>query len=130
MSRGLSALPENESRVYFLASHDGKRIKIGKSHQPRVRMKALRTANPYPLQVVHVVPGYSNVEYELHQMFYEYRLHGEWFEFSAPIASLIGRLQSGTSIRDVMPKSVSRDEEEARVSGPRTEPSNTMDDED
>lgn len=69
--------------VYLLYSESGL-YKIGVSNDVEKRMNSLRTASGYPLNCL----GYyktntkaTTVERNLHKLFDEFRVQGEWFDF-------------------------------------------------
>lgn len=49
----------------------------------------LRTASPVALELLAVIPGDHRKEREMHDLFGEYRLHGEWFRHSPMMDDLI-----------------------------------------
>jgi hypothetical protein len=65
------------SFVYFMASP--RAIKIGRSAQPRKRLRALQRFNAEPLELLGVLPGREKVELALHKRFSKLRIAGEWF---------------------------------------------------
>jgi hypothetical protein len=64
-------------RTYIIHSFDQDAVKIGRSEDPRRRLAALQCANPSHLTLITVLEG--DREGELHNMFQEYRVNGEWF---------------------------------------------------
>lgn len=74
--------------VYFIRSAGKpRRIKIGKSKDPKARMRELQTGSPYPLDIVGTIRcrdgnHATRLEKELHRYFAEYRMGGEWFKCS------------------------------------------------
>jgi len=83
-----------EECVYFVASENGKRVKIGRSINPASRLKSLQSGSPSALRLVAVWPGGNSLERQLHERFATSRLHGEWFAMSAAIAMYIVSLQN------------------------------------
>lgn len=63
--------------TYFIQQGDSGPIKIGIAVDIQHRLAGLQTASPYPLRVLGVIR--RNCERELHLMFRELRLSGEWF---------------------------------------------------
>lgn len=83
-----------QSYVYFISDGHG-HIKIGKADDVFVRLRELQTGNPYKLKVILSVVLKSmkdayDLELELHKMFSEDRLEGEWFN-EEPVLELINR---------------------------------------
>jgi hypothetical protein len=68
--------------VYFIRAGDA--VKIGMSGDVRTRIRTLRTMSPVPIELIGVIPGGREVEADLHRMWANLRLHGEWFR-AAPI---------------------------------------------
>lgn len=58
---------------------DGSLYKIGTSKHPKTRLKELRTANPY---IELICFGKGVTEKYLHEMFFQKRKKGEWFDLS------------------------------------------------
>ena len=78
--------------IYFICCGHNY-IKIGRTNNINSRLKALQTSMPVQLKVIALIAVSTNeVAYELekhlHQLFQEYRLQGEWFEFK-PVYSWI-----------------------------------------
>ena len=75
-----------ETRTYYLyAIVGGTNVKIGFSHSPKERLKALQTGNREHLKLYWTFPvGKSRVkaknqEKKLHRFCKKYRVRGEWF---------------------------------------------------
>ena len=80
------------SYVYFITDNHG-HIKIGKTDDTYKRLKELQTGNPYKLSILLTIMMTSvndafSLEQELHQLFKDYRLEGEWFE-AEPVFKVI-----------------------------------------
>lgn len=71
-------------KTYMIQSDHGGPVKIGKSRNPSARLRRMQTASPFRLRLVVVLDG--DREGELHAMFADSRMHGEWF---GPTASMI-----------------------------------------
>lgn len=70
------------SVVYFIS--DGEYIKIGQTTNLKKRLGGLQCANARRLTVLHTIESedvdyIANLEYNLHNIFSEYRVVGEWF---------------------------------------------------
>lgn len=84
--------------IYFLATDDGRHVKIGFSEWPEVRLAKLHKWSPVKLRLLAYVPGKRGDEWFLHSLFQRYWLHYEWFEAVPPIvmcanfARRLGRL--------------------------------------
>lgn len=72
-----------QGHVYIIRAGDTNRYKIGyTSKHPSKRMKQLQTANALPLSLVSYWEAPGRLETEIHSLFEESRLKGEWFELS------------------------------------------------
>jgi Meiotically Up-regulated Gene 113 (MUG113) protein len=90
-----NAVPE--CGVYFLATSDQKRVKIGKSRNVSNRISDLANMNGYQLVLLATVPGgYSRTEKAFHRMFSKQRRHGEWFAVDADLRDAIAGLRRGS----------------------------------
>jgi len=66
--------------VYFIKSETNDYIKIGKSYNPKERLKGLQGSSPVKLRLLKTVEGGLFLEHILHTYFRKYRHHGEWFK--------------------------------------------------
>lgn len=66
--------------VYVLRPAIGEAIKVGETTDLPPRVKELQTGNPYPLEVVHLLPGDKLLERAFHRRLRAARTCGEWFE--------------------------------------------------
>lgn len=83
--------------MYFIQCGEGGPIKIGISHNPNVRLRALQTAAPYQLRLVLASGPVAHAErYEawLHALHADSRLNGEWFLPSAALLSHINQIRA------------------------------------
>ena len=73
---------KNNRYVYIVKS--GIYTKIGISRNISLRMTALQTGNPFPIQLVYAkeVDNAYNIEQDLHKKYSEFNISGEWFELS------------------------------------------------
>lgn len=74
--------------VYFVRNPKTREIKIGQSEDVRRRLKELSTKEKCSLELLGVVEA-PLIEKELHSMFSETRLHGEWFSPSVELLDYI-----------------------------------------
>jgi hypothetical protein len=70
-------LTEGRGEIYFLECGDF--VKIGFASVLEGRLRSLRTANPYPLNILATISGYASTEKRLHARFAGARHRGEWF---------------------------------------------------
>jgi len=80
--------------VYFMLEEKTNAVKIGTSHNAKQRLEELQPANPYKLTIIHEERGNRKTETEFHRRFKEYRLLGEWFEYSQEIKEYISDFYS------------------------------------
>ncbi len=79
-----------EKTVYFLRPiGQAGPIKIGCSKEPMKRLRSVEIWSPLMLEVVAAVPGGHADESVLHQMFGDNRLHGEWFDITPELQSVL-----------------------------------------
>lgn len=73
--------------------------KIGVSNNPKKRLQALNTSNPFPLKMIHrfVADKAADAEAQLHAMFAESRTSGEWFRLTPEQVANLKRI---TEFRD------------------------------
>jgi hypothetical protein len=71
-----------EQVVYFILNRRAGAIKIGTSSDPIGRMVSLQIGTPDLLEMVCTIPGGKLKEKELHGLFEEDRISGEWFKLS------------------------------------------------
>lgn len=81
--------------LYFIQAVLGGPVKIGVSKNPVSRLTALQTGVPYQLRILATVyNGGMGGERQLHRMFSEYRLSGEWFTPAPAVLRTIRRAAS------------------------------------
>lgn len=81
---------ESDSKImYCYLISDGWRYKIGKSTNPKERVKSLKTANPHCELITF---GTGRTEKQLHEIFNAFRTGGEWFRLKYKHVELIKRL--------------------------------------
>jgi transcriptional regulator with XRE-family HTH domain len=69
---------KKEKQTYLMINNKG-HVKIGKSHNPKVRESTLQSEQPC---VKLFAISYSDVESELHFKYSKNRIRGEWFDLS------------------------------------------------
>ncbi len=80
--------------IYF--AQVSNRVKIGRARDVAARLAQLQTGSSSPLRLVAVLDDVpESLERRLHQFFAADRLHGEWFQVSAPLASLMHHIRNG-----------------------------------
>lgn len=79
--------------TYFIQQGSGE-IKIGRSVQPRARMRTLQSENGAKLTFLMAVPFSRITESAAHRKFSHLRLHGEWFRPEQDLLDFIGVLKA------------------------------------
>ncbi|MEP2923813.1 MAG: GIY-YIG nuclease family protein [Bauldia litoralis] len=69
-------------------------VKIGMTRNVGMRLATLQAASPFELVLLASEPGYVQREAELHAMFADLRVRGEWFRHEGRLASYITSLSS------------------------------------
>lgn len=87
------------SFVYFARA--GNKVKIGVSKNPRQRLGSIKTGNSNKVRIYYVTPGDAQKERDLHKLFAELRVNGEWFLFSQAIREWIAADEATRLSRDV-----------------------------
>jgi hypothetical protein len=80
--------------VYFVISESG-HIKIGIANNVKKRMIIMRTDNPYPIKLLGKIKAEGHPENEIHKMFSQYRVRGEWFMDVPEIRKFIEKYKMG-----------------------------------
>ena len=78
--------------VYLMSNQAGTEVKIGMSANPKRRLRALSTANAYPLELLHFVLGGRSLERALHDKFKQHHIRNEWYSSCAEIKDEFARL--------------------------------------
>lgn len=76
-----------QSFIYFARA--GSKVKIGISKNPNQRLCGIKTGSSSKVRIYYVTPGDLQKERDLHRLFAEYRVNGEWFIFAASIREWI-----------------------------------------
>lgn len=95
-----SSYEKRPELIYFIQSERGGPVKIGRSKDPILRLRALQTAHPYPLLLLATVEHPDITEMSLHEQFAESRLLGEWFEPTPGLMGLIRALEKAEDKKD------------------------------
>lgn len=75
--------------IYFIQSEVGGPIKIGCTQNPIYRLSQLQTGSPVKLVILGSMNGDEAKEKEIHKMFLDDLLYGEWFAASDKLVSFI-----------------------------------------
>jgi hypothetical protein len=97
---------DSDRWVYFIRQGTEGPIKIGISDDVARRVSTLQSCNPFPLHCVVAIPGSLALEFALHQVFSESRLHGEWFAPTGALIKLIELALNASHTAGVTPESI------------------------
>ena len=75
--------------IYFIEAVGTGLIKIGKTKNVAARLRSLQTSNPHRLQVIKTISSDTLSEQELHRLFANQRMRGEWFVKDAELLTFI-----------------------------------------
>ena len=86
VAAGLEPLTtKNEAPCVYVIGHKNRPdlpVKIGKANSVTKRMSELQTSHYTELEILFVIPGYSKLEKELHNRYWQYHVRGEWFDLT------------------------------------------------
>jgi len=68
--------------IYLVHAIGTNLYKIGFAINPAKRIKDLSTASPFALKMLASREGSGTMEQQMHRCLKEYRVRGEWFEFT------------------------------------------------
>lgn len=91
----LARVVRQTTNIYFIATEDRSRIKIGKSSDVKKRFASIRTMSPIDLNVECHFKCHEDMEYYLHGVFAASRAHGEWFNGTAELYRVIDAAKTG-----------------------------------
>ena len=89
--------------VYFIKpiGFDGP-IKIGCSHMPIQRLLSIATWSPFPLEIIHQMPGGVRLEGNLHECFFDLHSHREWFHAKPRLLDFLRKLKAGVPVEQAI----------------------------
>lgn len=71
--------------IYLIECSKTNSCKIGYASNPENRLAQLQTGNPFALDLISTIEGDIPKEKEIHKLFKEFRLKGEWFIYNQKI---------------------------------------------
>ena len=77
--------------MYFIVNYQARKVKIGYSTKPELRLKQLLTGNDGKLELAKVVPGTVKDERKYQKVFCHSRIRREWFKLTPEIEEFINR---------------------------------------
>src|SRR5262245_32694325 len=92
--------------IYFARVGQDGPIKIGfTAGSVAERVADLQCGCPWPLTIMHEMPGDLFVEAHLHDLLDAHRMEGEWFKPSTDVLALVGRAVRGELVLPTDPPS-------------------------
>lgn len=70
---------EKVDDLYLILDEDANHLKIGRSKNAKGRLNQLQIANSHKLKLLYLVPKMGYLEKEIHDIFNELKVKGEWF---------------------------------------------------
>lgn len=102
---GESKVDETNAVVYFVMMGNPSTVKIGKASDLQKRMRDFRLHGGIEPTVLFTLPGYTQLESEMHHRFDRYRYAGEWFRVEGALAEFINeRVSEKKRQRDAIMK--------------------------
>jgi len=93
----------HDTFIYFIkpVGMDGP-VKIGWSVNPMSRVSEFMTYSPFPLELVFSMPGTRELDWNLHDCFFDLHSHREWFFADERLTSFIQKLIDGMPLADAI----------------------------
>lgn len=66
--------------IYIIGAVELSAVKVGVASNPKSRLGALQTGNPFRLSILDTFEGTGESEKKLHAKLKAYRMSGEWFD--------------------------------------------------
>ena len=92
---------DKKSYVYLLQYSDTSPIKIGYSQNPEARAAQMTASMKKKVYLVDKFPAGKPIEQLLHERFADFRLYGEWFEYSPNIIQCLQELRQQSNQNDL-----------------------------
>ena len=83
----VNEIKKKTSYVYFIQQNN--KLKIGKSVNPKKRMKTFQTGSPYKLKLLGFFKGSYSAEDKVFEDLKEYHVRGEWYEYCDEVCDYI-----------------------------------------
>lgn len=80
-SKKTDVIKDKKTNVYVMVDHNTGFYKIGRSVKPKVREKTLQSEKP-TIDMLFNYPSTNKEEVQLHEMFKDKRVRGEWFDLT------------------------------------------------
>lgn len=86
--------------VYVLHAEDSGLTKIGFSRRVNKRISEISRMSGGKLNLIAKIPADRELETKLHQKYYNYRSHGEWFSLNYSVSGLAGFVRAKRLTQD------------------------------
>lgn len=86
--------------VYVLHAEDSGLTKIGFSRRVNKRISEISRMSGGKLNLIAKIPADRELETKLHQKYYNYRSHGEWFSLNYSVSGLAGLVRAKRLTQD------------------------------
>lgn len=80
---------DNDRHGYIYFGISGNKVKIGFSHDPEKRIAKLNGGSAQTIWLMASMPGRMSDEKWLHEVFDDYREHGEWFTYTGHVEAYV-----------------------------------------
>ena len=84
--------PKKEDYLYLIINEESYHLKIGRSINPKARLKQLQVASHDKLQLLFMIPKVGDIEKDIHIEFSHLRVNSEWFSYHADILNKFNKL--------------------------------------
>lgn len=85
-------MKSSKGYIYFIVDYQQKKLKIGHSTRPEIRLKEIQAVNPNKLVIAKLIPGTIKEEKKYHKLFCWDRIRrSEWFYLSPQIKEFLNR---------------------------------------
>lgn len=89
--------------VYFMQAGLAAPIKIGCTGDIKTRLAAVQQVHFEEVRLLAAAEGCYRVEAMVHAMLAGSRIRGEWYALTLEVAELIGRINNGESLYEIVP---------------------------
>lgn len=77
--------PKKKDYLYLIINEESNHLKIGRSVNPKSRLKQLQVASHDKLQLLFMIPDVGETEKDMHEVFNHLRVNSEWFKYDYSI---------------------------------------------
>ena len=84
--------PKKEDYLYLIINEESYHLKIGRSINPKARLKQLQVASHDKLRLLFMIPKVGDREKDVHETFAHLRVNSEWFSYHTDILNKFNKL--------------------------------------